>query len=172
MEVSSASSPTAITIAPYADADREAILELILSIQRAEFGIAITREDQPDLLDVPGFYRLGAGDFWVARASERIVGTIALKDIGGHQAALRKMFVAPPWRGREHRVAARLLETLRDAARTRGIREIFLGTTAAFHAAHRFYEKNGFVEVAETTLPATFPRMAVDTKFYRQSFER
>jgi RimJ/RimL family protein N-acetyltransferase len=41
-----------------------------------------------------------------------------------------------------------------------------LGTTAAFLAAHRFYEKSGFRLVDEADLPETFPRMAVDTRFY------
>lgn len=32
------------------------VVSLILPIQRDEFGIAITLEDQPDLLDIRGFY--------------------------------------------------------------------------------------------------------------------
>jgi N-acetylglutamate synthase-like GNAT family acetyltransferase len=48
----------------------------------------------------------------------------------------------------------------------KGVREIFLGTTSAFLAAHRFYEKNGFGEIAKTELPAAFPVMAIDSKFY------
>jgi hypothetical protein len=34
-------------------------------------------------------------------------------------------------------------------------------------AARRFYEKNGFAEVDVSQLPAAFPVMKVDTKFYR-----
>jgi GNAT superfamily N-acetyltransferase len=59
-----------------------------------------------------------------------------------------------------------LLEALRDWARARGVREIFLGTTALFLAAHRFYEKNGFELVERADLPEAFPVMAVDTRFY------
>jgi hypothetical protein len=47
------------------------------------------------------------------------------------------------------------------------MREIYLGTTAKFLAAHRFYEKNGFEELLQSELPARFPLMSVDTKFYR-----
>ncbi len=32
---------------------------------------------------------------------------------------------------------------------------------------HRFYEKNGFEEINPDTLPASFPRMTIDTKFYK-----
>ncbi|OZI37161.1 GNAT family N-acetyltransferase [Bordetella genomosp. 10] len=158
----------------YRPADKQGVADTILPIQREEFGIPITAEDQPDLAAIEAFYQTGKGDFWVAVTGEdgsptgegKVIGTIALKDIGDHQAALRKMFVAAPYRGRNLGVAARLLETLLAAARQRGLRRIYLGTTAKFLAAHRFYEKHGFTEVTPDALPASFPRMAVDTKFY------
>ncbi|QGP80955.1 GNAT family N-acetyltransferase [Sphingobium sp. CAP-1] len=153
-------------IAPFAPADQPAVLDLILSIQRDEYGIAITAEDQPDLADIPGFYLTGAGGFWVARDDDRLVGTIALRDIGDGGAALRKMFVAPSHRGGVTGVAQALLDALLVAARDRGLTHIWLGTTDRFRAAHRFYEKNGFDPVAADALPASFPRMAVDSRFY------
>ena len=96
-----------------------------------------------------------------------MVGSIALIDIGEGRGALRKMFVHPDFRDREHGVARRLLDTLLAHARDRGLGEILLGTTAKFLAAHRFYEKAGFELVEEADLPASFPRMKVDTRFYR-----
>jgi hypothetical protein len=33
-------------------------------------------------------------------------------------------------------------------------------------AAHRFYEKNGFTQLAKTALPQSFPLMGADTIFY------
>jgi GNAT superfamily N-acetyltransferase len=56
---------------------------------------------------------------------------------------------------------------LLDDARRRGVREILLGTTERFLAAHRFYERNGFQPIDAAALPPEFPRMAVDTRFYR-----
>ena len=50
-------------------------------------------------------------------------------------------------------------------SRARSITAIYLGTTAAFVAAHRFYEKNGPCEIDRSALPEVFPIMAVDTKF-------
>jgi N-acetylglutamate synthase-like GNAT family acetyltransferase len=143
---------------------------LILPIQREEFGVAITAEDQPDLFDIPGFYQRGAGNFWLALRGGRVVGTVALVDIGDGLGALRKMFVHRDFRGQAG-VARALLDTLRVWARERGLRAIYLGTTAKYLAAHRFYEKNGFREVRADELPPSFPRMAVDTKFYAYSFE-
>lgn len=145
----------------------EGIADLIVPIQREEFGIAITYQDQPDLTDIPGFYQSGAGQFWLALDGEKVVGTIALKDIGNGEAALRKMFVARDYRGSDHGVAAKLLATLIAHAKEQTLRAIYLGTTDKFLAAHRFYEKNGFEPIDLDTLPAGFPRMKVDSRFYR-----
>jgi len=143
------------------------VADLIVGVQREEFAIDITFEDQPDLKDIPVFYQNGAGNFWVALDGADVVGTIALKDIGHRQAALRKMFVAPSHRGSDKDVAQELLSTLLGHAKMAGLSEIYLGTTAEFLAAHRFYEKHGFQLVEAAKLPESFPRMDVDTRFYR-----
>lgn len=78
------------------------------------------------------------------------------------------MFVNDAWRGKDKGVAQRLLDTLLAWARDHDVRAILLGTTSKYLAAHRFYEKNGFEEVAKETLPEAFPIMAVDSKFYRR----
>jgi len=153
-------------IRPYVPADAEAVVDVILPIQQSEFRIPVTLEDQPDLLDISGFYQRENGGFWVAESEGAVVGTIALLDIGNRQAALRKMFVSQSHRGPEHGVAKHLLVALLEWCRHRDIAEIYLGTTEAFLAAHRFYEKNGFTELAKSELPRNFPVMAVDTKFY------
>lgn len=158
-----------IRITPYTPAHANGVIDVILPIQQQEFGVAVTLQDQPDLLDIPGFYQRNAGNFWVALDDDAVVGTIALLDIGNAQAALRKMFVRADWRGRGRGVAQRLLDTLLYWSREEGLREILLGTTEHFLAAHRFYEKNGFSEIDKALLPSTFPRMAVDSKFYKRS---
>ncbi len=156
-----------VDVVPYTLAMQAGVIELILAIQQGEFGFEITAEDQPDLLDVENFYQSGAGGFWVALVGQHPIGTIALRDIGNRQGALRKMFVKEPYRGKEQAVAETLLRTLLAAARTAGVEEIFLGTTEKFLAAHRFYEKHRFVRVPSSDLPAAFPRMALDTRFYK-----
>lgn len=144
----------------------QGVADLIASIQREEFQIEITYQDQPDLTDIPAFYQQGTGGFWLALEGKQVVGSIALKDIGRGAAALRKMFVAPNHRGRDKGVAKMLLDTALNHARSLGLVVIYLGTTAKFLAAHRFYEKHGFERLDETALPETFPRMVVDTRFY------
>lgn len=62
---------------------QHAVTSVIVPIQREEFRIDITLEDQPDLQDIQNFYQHGAGNFWLALCEEEVVGTIALLDIGG-----------------------------------------------------------------------------------------
>ncbi|HEU4325114.1 MAG TPA: GNAT family N-acetyltransferase [Roseiflexaceae bacterium] len=159
-------SDTTVVIREFVAGDEQGVVELIVPIQREEFGVQITAEDQPDLQSIPEFYQRGAGNFWVALDGGRVVGTIALLDIGGGQGALRKMFVHPRYRGRASGVAQRLLETLLGWARGHGLAAIFLGTTPQYLAAHRFYEKNGFARIDSALLPETFPIMKVDTIFF------
>jgi N-acetylglutamate synthase-like GNAT family acetyltransferase len=156
----------AIDIIPFCEEHRLGVRNLIVPIQRDEFGIDITYEQQPDLLDVDGFYRTGCGDFWVALDGGEVVGSIALVDIGNGRAALRKMFVRQDHRGAARGVARDLLDRLLHHAASQGVREVLLGTTSKFLAAHRFYEKAGFQLIDESDLPESFPRMHVDTRFY------
>ncbi len=155
-------------IVPWEASYTHGLVALISRIQREEYGLPITPEQQPDLCDVPGFYLAGHGNFWVALdADGEVVGSIALKDIGGGNGALRKMFVRQDMRGREKGVATALLALLLDWAAKKGFASIFLGTTAFFLAAHKFYERNGFREIPTDELPPGFPLMTVDTRFYR-----
>jgi N-acetylglutamate synthase-like GNAT family acetyltransferase len=160
-----------IEVIPYGAQYQAGVIDVILPIQQSEFGIPIILEDQPDLRDIPAFYQKRSGNFWVALAGPRVVGTVSLLDIGNAQGALRKMFVHVDFRGPKYGVARRLLTTLLAWCERKQIREVFLGTTAQFLAAHRFYEKNGFAEIAKSALPPAFPVMSVDTKFYVRAVE-
>ncbi len=155
-----------IVISPFRPEYQQGVRDVVLTIQRLEFGIPITLEEQPDLMDIPGFCQNGKGNFWVALAGAQVVGTIALLDMGEGLGVLRKMFVKEAWRGKKRGVAKALLDTLLSWARDKDFSEIYLGTTAKYLAAHRFYEREGFREVLPEKLPAAFPRVAVDTKFY------
>jgi len=153
--------------------------ELVLPIQTQEFGVKITREEQPDLLDIKGTFQRGDGNFWVVlRQSDagksndgsdgaNVIGTIGVVDIGNKQVALKKMFVRADARGKVSGIAQTLMDTAKEWCRSRGVVSIILGTTAQMFAAHRFYEKNGFVEQQKEQLPPNFPIVHVDTKFYR-----
>lgn len=158
-----------IAVRAFRHADGPAVIDHVLGIQRQEFGLALHAADQPDLLDVCGHYQRDGGGFWVATWHDAVVGTVGLLDIGHGHGALRKMFVEAGARGRATGVAAALLGRAIDRARAAGLHTLWLGTTEAFVAAHRFYEKHGFERIEPGVLPASFPRMAVDTRFYRRS---
>lgn len=151
---------------------RQEVIDLILSIQREEFNIAITAADQQDLVNVDTFYRRGNGNFWIAVDDNKITGTIALVDIGNKQVALRKMFVHAGYRGKEKAVAQQLLNKVFDWCRQKQVESIYLGTINIFKAAQRFYERNGFHQVTKQQLPPDFPVMAVDDVFYCYQFSR
>lgn len=156
-------------IEEYSDDYQEQVSELILHIQQNEYNIEITKEEQPDLLNISSIYQIGMGNFWLAIVEGKVIGTISLLDIGNNQVALRKMFVDRRYRGREFQVAKTLLNKAIDWANNKSLQAIFLGTTPQFKAAHRFYHKNGFTELRSEELPNDFPIMKVDKKFYKIS---
>lgn len=155
-----------IQIREYNETYQQSILQMILQIQQQEYHLPITAEDQPDLAGIPSFYQQENGNFWAAVDGGAVVGTIAVKNIGRGNAVLRKMFVKKEYRGKELGVSRALLTRLIEWAREKNFSRIYLGTTPQFLAAHRFYEKNGFVEIGMEDLPAEFPIMEVDKKFY------
>ena len=142
-----------------------AVIDLVLNIQQNEFNIAITLEDQPDLLDITNFYHAGGGGFWGAFINEELVGTIALVKFDDNAAAIRKMFVKKEFRGKEHGIAQKLLDTLIHYCKENGIDDLYLGTVSVLEAALRFYERNHFVRIEKESLPKKFPVMSADNVF-------
>ena len=156
-------------VIPFSPTREPEVIRLIVGIQRDEFGLDIDAERQPDLRSIPSYYQVGSGNFWLALVDDRVVGTISLLDIGNRQTALRKMFVDREHRGAPLGIARRLLETLLRWAAEHDVDDVYLGTTPFFRAAHRFYEKQGFTQIPKARLPASFPVMEVDTRFYHRS---
>ena len=157
-----------ISITEYNPDFQQEVIDMILEIQQKEYGISITAEDQPDLKNVYEFYQQDGGNFWIALSEGAVAGTIALKNIGNNCGALRKMFVKSEFRGAEKGVASGLLSALEGWSPAKGYRDIYLGTTPFFNAAHRFYRKNGFEEILKEELPESFPVMTVDTIFFHK----
>jgi N-acetylglutamate synthase-like GNAT family acetyltransferase len=161
-----------VTILIYLPKYQEQVINLILDIQRNEFNVPIRLEEQSGLLNIHNFYQNGRGNFWIALDNDTVVGTVALLDMGNHQATLQKFFVCKNYRGKDIGVGQQLLDTLLDWAIHQSIKEIYLGTTEVYRAAHRFYEKNGFIEIKSVELPNNFPLLKVDTKFYKYDLYR
>lgn len=158
-----------IVIEPFTEKYAEQVAQLIIHIQRNEFQIPITLNDQPDLANIPAFYQQAGGNFWCAlNERQEVVGTIGLINTGTPVGAIRKMFVRADYRGSEKNIAGQLLHLLENFALAKGLQWLYLGTVPPLKAAQRFYEKNGYHTVAVSELPPAFPRMPVDTLFYRK----
>jgi GNAT superfamily N-acetyltransferase len=140
------------------------VVELVHGILRDELGFAADASHQPDLLDVPRHYGAAASNFWLALDGTRLVGTTGFVDLGSNRGLLRKMFVRRDFRGAG--VALLLLDNAVQWAREHGCSTMYLGTNSKFHAAQRFYEKHGFVQVAPESLPASVPRLNLRDRFY------
>lgn len=59
------------------------------------------------------------------------------------------------------------MDTVIERCMDKAVGNIFLGTVAHYHAAHRFYVKNGFDRINKSKLPQSFSIMAVDKYFYK-----
>jgi N-acetylglutamate synthase-like GNAT family acetyltransferase len=154
-----------LEITPYNSVYQNQISALLLNILK-EFHLPETLNDQPDLKEISKVYQKEGGNFWVALYNGQIIGTVALISMGNGQGALKKMFVDKAHRGKEKKVAQLLLGTVLAWCKKQKIKEIYLGTRSIFLAAHKFYEKNGFIEIPQAEIPNTFPINPVDSKFY------
>jgi GNAT superfamily N-acetyltransferase len=158
-----------VRIETYSKKHQHAVGQLIISIQRDEFEVPITLEDQPDLKNIETFYQTANGNFWVALLNDNVIGTIALIDIGNQQVALRKMFVSKLFRGKPHNTGQLLMDEAFRWMVSKNVKEVILGTLDKFIAAQRFYRRNGFFEIAKENLPPNFPRMTLDNMFFIKS---
>lgn len=143
------------------------VVELISAIQQKEFNLRITPDEQPDLRNPPDYYQKGKGNFWIALDENKVVGTVALLDIGGDEGALRKMFVQKDYRGEEKGIAKMLLYEVLQWAKGKNLTAVYLGVTPFFVAAYHFYEKHGFVEIPKKDLPLRFPIQKLDDRFFK-----
>lgn len=159
------SAPAAIAEAT--PADNLPARALVLDVLNREYAMALTLEELPDLVDIHASYRAsGNGNFWVARVDGRLVGCIGLVRLEGRDFELRRMYVDPAFRGQG--LAQRLLDIALAWASGRGVGALYLETNERWTAAHRIYERNGFVPIAREALPASFPVVRVATGFYRR----
>jgi putative acetyltransferase len=160
------------TIRRLGNADSGAVAGLVLPIQQLEFGVAITLEAQPDILDIDKSFGRDRSGLWGAFVDERLVGTIGMLDIGSAHdggsahGVVRKMFVHAAYRGKQWGIAQGLMDLVVGHCRDGGINHLWLGTIHTMGAAARFYERNGFVKIPKDRLPGHFPLMAVDDTFY------
>ncbi|MDY8134466.1 GNAT family N-acetyltransferase [Aquimarina sp. 2201CG5-10] len=127
------------------------LTEFVLKIQNDEFGLGFKKGEQLDLINTSEFYN--GGGFWLAQIKNEIVGCIGLQKLNFKSGILRKMFVKKELRGTGLKIAQKLFDHLKQEAISLGFESIFLDTAAVAKASHRFYEKNGFIELHKDEIP-------------------
>lgn len=104
--------------------------------------------------------------YWIAKIDESIVGTIGLVQLSNKSIILKRMFVKKKFRGATYKVSQTLLEYVIHWCSQNHFLHIYLGTMTQFAAAHRFYEKHGFVNIDFEALPHDFVNNPIDSIFY------
>lgn len=154
---------TGMKIIKFDEQYKDQVIQLVSFIQRQEFHVNITPEEQPDLQDIKGYFK--DGNFWIAVDQGQVVGTIGLCNLGNGNGALKKMFVRADYRGTG--IAQQLLKELLMWVTEHSYKMIYIGTVSVVYAAHRFYEKNGFIEISQEELPVEFRLLPQEKKFYK-----
>jgi N-acetylglutamate synthase-like GNAT family acetyltransferase len=155
------------TLRPFESRDQSAVIDLIERIQVDEFSIPIQESQRQELQSIPNSFQKDKGNYSVALFNEKVIGTIAVLDIGHQAFELRDVFLDQQYRGPVTDIAKRLLDTVLNWSRECDVCTIYLGTTLAFSRAHRFYEKHGFNEITKQDMPSYCKPMDCDEKFYR-----
>ena len=91
--------------------------------------------------DAPA-YRPPTGRFLVARNDDEVVGCGALLRVDERTAEIKRMWVAPGWRGAG--IGARLLAALEHEAADAGYTRVVLDTNAVLSEAIALYERSGY----------------------------
>jgi GNAT superfamily N-acetyltransferase len=128
------------TITRYAREHADGFRTLVADTLR-EFGFEPDAQIDPDLVDPAAAYAA----LWVAIFNGRVVGSIALRDLGAHELELKRMYLEPSQRGRG--LGKRLLATALEWAGQNGAALIKLDTSERMETAQRLYEAHGFRRV-------------------------
>lgn len=105
------------------------------SLTGDRLGVAL----DPSELAPPG------GTFLVAWSGDEPVAGGGLRTIGPALGEIKRMYVAPTWRGRG--VARRLLGALEEEARARGMTRVRLDTGSRQPDARHLYQSSGYVAI-------------------------
>jgi len=125
-----------IRIREYNEDDRKKVEEMITKVLFELFGEHLIRKLE-DFKEYSIFY--------VVEDDKRIVGTAALKDMGGGNGKLKRMYLLADYRKKG--LGQRLFDKILSFAKEHKFNRIVLSTEQRLKASHKFYEKNGFVDI-------------------------
>jgi GNAT superfamily N-acetyltransferase len=133
------------TIRPGRDEDAEGFIALIGAAWSEYPGCVLDVDaEMPELRALSSHFEKAGGALWTAEADGHVVGMVATRPLRHDEAyEICRMYVAKECRGTG--LARRLLALAEDHARGTGAARLVLWTDTRFEAAHRFYEKHGYV---------------------------
>jgi GNAT superfamily N-acetyltransferase len=135
-----------ITIRPGTDADAEGFIRLIGDAW-AEYPNCVLDVDAevPELRALATHFEKVGGALWAAEQDGELVGMVATRPLRDDDEAweIGRMYVAKSARGTG--LAHSLLDGAERHAVEHGAQRMILWTDTRFEAAHRFYEKRGYV---------------------------
>ena len=143
------------TIRRYADADRGAVRDLFVRVNREltpphlknAFESYIGRSLAEEIEHIPAYYGERRGSFWVASEQSKIIGMFGLERSDSTTAELRRMYVDS--RARHRGVGREMLAFAEDVARRDGCARMVLSTSELQHAAVSLYRGSGYRIVRE-----------------------
>jgi putative acetyltransferase len=125
--------------------DEPASRELVFAILES-YGLNPSPQDtDADLYDLQGFYFDRGGDFSVMLEGDRIIGTVALFNLGNQVCELRKMYLDTGYRRRG--LGKKLLDYGLAKAGELGFTRVTLETASELKEAVALYESYGFTRI-------------------------
>ncbi|MCY9662324.1 GNAT family N-acetyltransferase [Paenibacillus chondroitinus] len=82
-------------------------------------------------------------------------------------SVLKNFFVYEQFRGKEFSIGNNLSHVLVDYAKKQGTKIIVLDTPFIAKRSHRFYEKNGFIQINKDELPVQYDYPDRNSLLYR-----
>jgi GNAT superfamily N-acetyltransferase len=138
-----------VEIRAYRPADKEGFARLVSSVL-AEYGFSVDPVLEADLDEPQAAYDA----IWVATQRGQVVGSVAMRLLGGGTTAeLKRMYLAPGHRGRG--LGRRLLERALMWAESSSCRTVVLDTSTAMTVAQHLYESAGFRRTGTRTEAGT-----------------
>jgi N-acetylglutamate synthase-like GNAT family acetyltransferase len=147
-----------IEIIPYDEKYEVGVSEMLSDIEQ-EFENPIRNLSKKNKRILPN-------EYWLALKNKDVIGTVGLIFIEPKNAILKSMMVRKDFRGKQEGLSSLLLNKAIACCQENEIERIYLGTMLQFTAAQRFYQKNGFQEIAEENLPENFIGNPLDKIFF------
>ncbi|MGF1628520.1 MAG: GNAT family N-acetyltransferase [Kiloniellaceae bacterium] len=150
----------AISIAPAGTADLDDLRSLFREYAGWLQVDYCLKDFEAELAGLPGACTPPAGGLWIARVDGEVAGAVALRQLGGGEAEVKRLWVRAPYRGLK--LGRGLAEAALEGARAGGHERVVLETLGFMTTAQALYADLGFREVPKGDAPASVRKLACD----------